>query len=40
MKLSVLGGNKAVSDKDFREAMRDAKRRLTRKQKLEAQAGE
>lgn len=40
IKLSVLGGNKAVSDKDFREAMRDARRRLTRKQKLEAQAGE
>ncbi|KGJ01724.1 ATPase family associated with various cellular activities (AAA) [Paracoccus halophilus] len=40
MKVSVLGGNKAVSDKDFREAMRDARRRLTRKQKLEAQTGE
>ena len=40
IKLSILGGNKAVSEMDFREAMRDAKRRLTRKQKLEAQAGE
>ena len=40
MKLSVLGGNKAVSDRDFREAMRDARRRRTRKQKLDSQAGE
>lgn len=40
MKLSVLGGNKAVSDKDFRDAIRDARRRLSGKQKLEAQAGE
>ena len=40
MKLSVLGGNKAISDKESREAVRDARRRLTRKQKLEALAGE
>lgn len=39
IKLSVLGGGKPVSDKDFRDAMRDARRRLTRKQMLEAQAG-
>ncbi|MEQ9245083.1 MAG: ATP-binding protein [Nitratireductor sp.] len=37
IKLSILGGNKAVSDSNFRDAMRDARRRLTRKQKLEAQ---
>ena len=40
MKLSVLGGNKAVSDKDFQAAMQDAKRRFARKQKLEAKAGQ
>ena len=40
VKLSILGGNKAVSDRNFRDALRDARRRLTRKRKLEAQAGE
>ena len=39
LKLSVLGGNKPVSDKDFRAAMQDAKRRFARKQRLEAKAG-
>ena len=40
LKLSVLGGNRAGSDADFRQAMRDAERRRTRKQKLEEQTGE
>jgi SpoVK/Ycf46/Vps4 family AAA+-type ATPase len=40
MKLSVLGGKNAVGDADFREAMRDAERRLRRKKKLEEQAGD
>jgi len=40
MKLSVLGGNKAVSHKDFREATRDARRRMKRKHTLEAQSEE
>lgn len=39
IKLSVLGGNKTVSHEHFRDAMRDARRRLSRKRKLEAQAG-
>ena len=40
MKLSILGGNKAVSDADFRQAMRDAERRRMRRQKLEEQAAQ
>lgn len=38
IKLSILDGDKVVSDKDFCNAMRDANRRLTRKQKLKGQA--
>lgn len=39
IRLSVLEGNKVVSDQNFLEAMRDSRRRRTRRQKLEAQAG-
>ena len=38
MKLSILSGNNAVSDAHFRRAMRDASRRMMRKQKLKEQA--
>jgi SpoVK/Ycf46/Vps4 family AAA+-type ATPase len=39
MKLSIFEGNRAISEKDFRSAMRDAERRGMRKQKLEEQTG-
>lgn len=40
LKLSILSGNTAVSEADFRQALRDAERRRMRKQKLEEQTGE
>ena len=40
VKLSILGGNKAVSDKDFQAALQEGKRRFARKKQLEEKAGQ
>jgi len=39
MKLAILNGNKPVSEKNFKSAIRDGKRRRMRNQKMEHQTG-